>query len=130
MSLEQQHSRFKLFIGRPTEDNPLGGLADEVSSFVQSAGVAPKSIGAEYLEAKKSLVLSLGYRDDEPGYRVHLHCVRLAGTTDFGADDFAALEAQMAEASQGLRGIICHELFVTDEGRFYMVFMMRSEPTN
>ena len=123
MSLAQQHSRFKLFISRPTEDNPLGGLQDEVAGFVQSAGVAPKSIGAEYLEAQKALVLSLGYRDDEPGYAVRLQCVQLAGSADFG--DFPALEAQMAAASEDLTGIICHELFVTDEGRFYMVFMIR-----
>jgi len=124
--MTQQHSKFKLFVGHPTEENPLGDLSQEVTDFVRSAGVAAKSIGTEYLEGKKSLVVTLGYRDDEPTYPVRLHCVKLAGPGQSGLDNLAVLETQMAEAAQELSGIICHELFITDDGRFYMVFMIQS----
>jgi hypothetical protein len=118
---QQQHGKFKLFIGQSTPESPLGVLADQVASFVKEAGVAPKSIGTEYLESKKSLVVSLGYRDDEPGYQVQLQCVKLAG-----GDDLAELESQMAAAAGQFSGIICHELFITDSGQFYMVFMVQT----
>jgi hypothetical protein len=124
--MTQQHSKFKLFVGHPTEGSPLGDVAQEVADFVQNAGVAAKSIGTEYLEAKKSLVVTLGYRDDEPTYPVRLHCIKLAGPSQPGLDNLAAIETQMAEAAKGLSGIICHELFITDDGRFYMVFMVQT----
>ncbi len=122
MTHHQHHGKFKLFLGQPSATDPLGGLGEQVAAFVKSAGVAAKSIGTEYLESKKSLVVTIGYRDDEPGYAVRLECVKLASTS--GLADPALLEAQMAEAAEKFPGIICHELFITDEGDFYMVFMI------
>ena len=120
---DQQHSKFKLFTGQPSPGNPLGAIADQVSQFLDARKVAAKSIGTEYLESIKSLVVSLGYRDDEPGYPVRLECIKLAG----GTDDLASIESQMAASAQGLSGVICHELFITEEKEFYMVFMIRSD---
>jgi hypothetical protein len=121
---QQQHGKFKLFIGQSTPESPIGALGGQVAEFVASTGVAAKSIGTEYLESKKSLVVSLGYRDDEPGYPVQLHCVKLAGLS--GTDDLSQLESQMSAAAAQFTGIICHELFITDDGRFYMVFMVQT----
>ena len=96
-------------------------MAEQVAEFVKTTGVAAKSIGTEFLESKKSLVVTLGYRDDEPGYPVRLECVKLGASS---LADPALLEAQMAEAAGKFPGIICHELFITDQGDFYMVFMI------
>jgi hypothetical protein len=123
---QQQHGKFKLFIGQSTQESPLGKLGEQVAAFVKEAGVAAKSIGTEYLESKKSLVVSLGYRDDEPGYPVQLQCVKLAGPSGSSGDDLAQLESQMAAAAGQFTGIICHELFITDTGQFYMVFMVQT----
>jgi hypothetical protein len=119
---EQVHHKFKVFAGALQPDNSLGSLADEISRFVSSSNIAAKSIGVEYLEAADSLILSLGYRDDEEGYPVKLSSVSL-GKVDTAAGDFEALERKMSEASAGLSNIICHELYVTDEHEMLMVFM-------
>ena len=119
---EQVHNKFKVFTGTLQADNTLGPLADEVSRFVQESNIAPKSIGVEYLESAERLILSLGYRDDEPGYPVTLHSVPL-GKVDTSGSDFQALEHKMAQASSGLSNIICHELYITDEQDLLMVFM-------
>ena len=120
----QQHDKFKVFLGQPTAADPLGGLAEQVSKFAADQSVAAKSIGTEYIEGRRSLVVTLGYRDDEQSYPIQLRAVKLAGA---GTEmkDLTALESQMAEASAKHSGIICHELFITESGEFYMVFMTR-----
>jgi hypothetical protein len=119
---EQVHNKFKVFAGTLQADNTLGPLADEISRFVQASKIAPKSIGVEYVESADRLIVSLGYRDDEPGYPVTLHSVTL-GKVDTTGSDFQALEQKMAAASAGLANIICHELYITDEQEMLMVFM-------
>jgi hypothetical protein len=119
---DQVHGKFKVFAGKLDANNTLGPLADEVADFVRYAGVAAKSIGVEYLEAAGRLILTLGYRDDEPGYPIKLTCVSL-GKVDALGSDFAALEQQMMAASAQQQNIICHELYVTGEQEFLMIFM-------
>jgi hypothetical protein len=118
---DQVHAKFKVFSGQLDPDRKIGPLAAEVAAFVRTAKVAPKSIGIEYLETAKRVILSLGYRDDEPGYQVELHCVSLGKTDALG--DFSKLEQAMSAASANLRNIICHELYVTEDHEFLMVFM-------
>ncbi|HZS08104.1 MAG TPA: hypothetical protein VFD58_24940 [Blastocatellia bacterium] len=118
----QVHSRFKVFSGQLAADNTLGPLADEVANFARSTGVAAKSIGVEYLESADRLIITLGYRDDEPGYPIRLNCVSL-GKIDALGNDFAALEKKMQEASARQGNIICHELYVTADQEFLMIFM-------
>ncbi|HET7234460.1 MAG TPA: hypothetical protein VFJ16_30890 [Longimicrobium sp.] len=119
----QVHDRFKVFTGTPGEGN-LGPLAGQVEQFVRENRVAPKSIGVEFLERAGKLVLTLGYRDDEPGYEVRLTS-RSLGKVD-GLEDLGGLEQRMSAVAGELRGVLCHELFVTDEDEFVMVFMARS----
>ncbi|MEW6212457.1 MAG: hypothetical protein AB1631_29295 [Acidobacteriota bacterium] len=119
---EQVHSKFKVFAGQLQQDKTIGPLADEIERFVSSTAIAPKSIGVEYLESAQRLIITLGYRDDEPGYGVKINCVSL-GKIDSFASDFSALESAMAGASQTQRNIICHELYVTEDHDLLMIFM-------
>src|SRR5262249_37721018 len=100
----------------------LGALADEVANFARKADAAAKSIGVEYLESAERLIITLGYRDDEPGYPIKLTCVSLGKVKALGKD-FTALEQRMMEASSQVGNIICHELYVTEDQEFLMIFM-------
>ena len=119
---KQVHDKFKVFAGELAPDKTLGKLADEVAAFAASHKVAAKSIGVEYLESAKRLVITLGYRDDEEPYPIGLHSVAL-GKIDAFASDFSALEKAMAKASSHYKNTICHELYVTDDGDFLMILM-------
>jgi hypothetical protein len=88
---------------------------------------APKSIGVEYLEHSKQVVVSLGYRDDEPGYAIKLQSVSLGKVASLGAPELSGLEKKMDEAAAKVSGIICHELLVTGEQEFIMVFMTHGD---
>jgi hypothetical protein len=119
----QVHSKFKLFAGSLGADGSIGALAKEVEAFAKTAKAAPKSIGIEYVEHTKQVLLSLGYRDDEPGYEITLHSVSLGKLATTGAAELTALEVKMGEAADKIEKLICHELLVTDQNEFIMVFM-------
>ena len=119
---EQVHGKFKVFAGPLHTDNTIGPLAEEVSRFVRESNAAAKSIGVEYLESADRLVITLGYRDDEEGYPVKLSSVSL-GKIEAVGSDFAELERRMSEASAQFANIICHELYVTEDHDFMMIFM-------
>jgi len=118
----QVHNKFKIFAGELDANNQLGALAEEVAAFAREQKIAAKSIGVEYLESAKRLIITLGYRDDEESYPIKLHGVSL-GKINVTSNDFSTLEAAMAAASARLNNIICHELYVTDDNDFLMVFM-------
>lgn len=119
---EQVHHKFKVFVGELNADQTVGAMAREVASFAEQNKVAAKSIGVEYLESAKRLIITLGYRDDEDFYPIQLQSVPL-GKVAAPEQDFTALEQKMAEAGENLQNIICHELYVTDSNDFVMVFM-------
>jgi hypothetical protein len=118
----QTHGKFKVFAGKLGANNELGELADKVSAFAADNKIAAKSIGVEYLEASESLIITLGYRDDEEHYPIKLETFNLGKMDNIG-QDFSALEQKMSDASQSVNNIICHELFVTEDKEFLMVFM-------
>ncbi len=120
---EQIHSKFKVFAGTLGPGGSLGALANEVASFATSAKAAPKSIGVEYLEHSNEVVVSLGYRDDEAPYPIKLSSVSLGQVKGFSEPERAQLETKMSEAAAKTPGIICHELLVTADREFVMVFM-------
>jgi hypothetical protein len=119
---EQVHHKFKVFVGELNADQTVGEMANEVAAFAEQNKVAAKSIGVEYLESAKRLIITLGYRDDEESYPIQLQSVHL-GKIDAPGHDFTALEQKMAEAGGKLQNIICHELYVTESNDFVMVFM-------
>jgi hypothetical protein len=120
---EQVHKKFKIFTGPLQGDGSLGALADEVTRFVREAGIAPKSIGVEFIDTAKRLVLTLGYRDDEPGYPVNIQCVPVGRVEQLDAAGLTHLEQALGRASAGVPNIICHELYITQDHDFFMVFM-------
>lgn len=117
----QSHSKFKVFI--PEEniayDEAMRRLNNMVTSWSREGRVAPKSVGVEYLEGAKRLVLSVGFRDDEPGYPVKLTSVSLGKPNLFPDEIGAAME----KAAKDIPNVICHEFFVTGDGEFVMVLM-------
>ena len=120
----QEHHHFKIFSGTLGENNSLGSLADEVAGFVAEQKVAAKSIGVEYLETARRLIITLGYRKDEEFYPVKLTGISLGKIEDLaGRDDFSQLESAIREASSKVDRIICHELYITEGHEFLMVFM-------
>lgn len=118
----QEHDKFKVFAGKLDDNNNLGELANQVSAFAADNKIAAKSIGVEYLESAESVIITLGYRNDEEHYPIKLETVNLGKITNVG-QDFSALEQKMSEVSQKFSQIICHELFVTEDKDFLMVFM-------
>jgi hypothetical protein len=119
---DQVHGKFKVFAGELQADNTIGPLADEVAKFVSDAKIAPKSIGVEYVESARRLIITLGYRDDEEGYPVNINCVSLGKIDAFG-ENFDSLEQAMTDASSQQSNIICHELYVTGDHDLLMIFM-------
>src|SRR5262249_10525676 len=119
---QQVHNRFKVFSGELEPGHRIDALARKVVAFA-SGKVAAKGIGVADLESARRLIVTLGYRDDEPGYPIALHSASLGKVDKLDGEDFSALEAKMAEAAAGLSNVICHELFITEDHEFLMVFL-------
>ena len=120
---EQVHHKFKVFLGALDDDGTVGKLAGEVQAWAAQANVAPKSIGVEYVESADKLLLTIGYRDDEPGYPITLSSVKVGKLATLDAAELGRLEGQMEQASSKLARVICHELYVTGDHDLLMVFM-------
>lgn len=121
---EQVHENFKVFFGEVGTDGSIGSISDEVTQFVEENKVAAKSIGVEYIESIKKLMVTLGYRTGEESYPVRLTSVSLGKIDDLtSADSHAQIENAVSNASKGVSNIICHEIFVTEANDFSMVFM-------
>src|ERR1700676_5583777 len=118
---KQVHPQFKVFVGELAPDGSIGDLAAEVGAFASQAKVAAKSIGVEYLESLKRLVITLGYRNDEEFYPIRLYSVPLGKIQVHG--DFSTLENAMAEAAKKYSNVICHELYVTERQDCVLVLM-------
>ena len=116
----QVHKKFKLFVGATQEDQGLGSLGDQVEEFAKDK--AAKSIGVEFLEAAKKLVITLGYRDDEPAYPVTIRAENLG---KLSIDNLSDVENKISQASQSAGDVICHEIYVTDNDDFMMVFLAK-----
>ena len=110
---------FKVFVLDAGHSDDGLRLAREVETFTKDGKVAVKSVGVEYLEARKQIVLSLGYRDDEPGYPAKLGVFSL-GKLGLEA---GVIEKAMGEAAARVENVICHEFFVNDLGEFVMVLL-------
>ncbi len=117
----QIHGRFKMFAGALEPGHKIDALAQQVAAFGRT--VAAQSIGVEYLESQKRLIVTLGYRDDEAPYPIALHCVSLGKAAALDGADFARLEQRMAEEAARKKRVICHELFITEDHEFLMVLM-------
>jgi hypothetical protein len=126
MGKEQVHGKFKVFSGPLGKGGTVGSLGNKVESWARKAKVAPKSIGIEYLEERGTVILSIGYRDDEAPYPVRLKTVALGKIASLEGKGLAKIERAMTAASQKLRNVICHELYVTGRNELLMVFMIHA----
>ncbi len=124
MTIEAQvHDNFKLFTGKLDEAGHISEVAPEVAKWVAAKKVAPKSIGIEFIESTKQLILSVGYRDDEPAYNIKLTSQKIGRIQALDADELARLERAMKAAAGNSQDVICHELYVTDTSDLYIVTM-------
>lgn len=121
--MDQVHAKFKLFAGDLDSSGTIGKLAGEVSAWAKGAKVAPKSIGIEFLEHSKKVILSIGYRDDEKPYGIELKSQKIAKVGSLDAANLASLEKAMADAAAHDKRVICHELYVTDTNDMFVVTM-------
>ena len=119
---KQVHTKFKVFVGELAADQSIGDVGSKVAAFASHSKVAAKSIGVEYLESVKRVVVTLGYRTDEEFYPIRLHSVPL-GKIHVVASDFSTLENAMAGAAEKYTSVICHELYVTEGQDFFLVLM-------
>jgi hypothetical protein len=122
-SAQQVHSKFKMFTGKLGGTRSILELATEVEAFAAKAKAAPKSIGIEFLEHNKTLVLTLGYRDDEPAVAIKLVTASLGKASKLDTAELAKLEVRLSQEAAKAKHVICHELFVTDDDEFIVVFM-------
>jgi hypothetical protein len=120
---DQVHTKFKLFTGSLDQTGHIGALTGEVAAWAAAAKVAPKSIGIEFIERSKQLILSVGYRDDEPSYGIKLASAKVGPLGKLDAADLGKLETAMGEAAAKTEQLICHELYVTDNDELFVVTM-------
>jgi len=94
-----------------------------VAAWAKGAKVAPKSIGIEFVEKSQRLILSVGYRDDEPAYGIKLASAKVGPLGELAAAELGKLEKAMGEAAAKTKQLICHELYVTDNDELFVVTM-------
>jgi len=116
------HSKFKLFI----EDFSDGIFPlNRVKDFINAEGIAPKSIGIEFLDANSKVVISVGHTittDPKPA-----HDLDLVHLGKIDENDLPAFEEVMHQAALQFTGIICHEFIVGKEGDVYTLFLTEAE---
>lgn len=122
--MNQIHTKFKIFRSKLPEDKSIQHLKEEIEKFVNENQVSPKSIGVEYLEDTKQLIMTLGYRDDQSPHSITIESVYI-GRLDNEVDT-SAIEQLMIQAADKQHNIICHELYITDNQEFFMVFMLEN----
>jgi len=129
MTVEAQvHEHFKLFSGKLNDAGHIGTLADDVAKWVAAKKVAPKSIGIEFIESSKTLILSVGYRtaDEEAPYAIKLASTKISKVLELDAGELERLERGLAGAAANQKNVICHELYVTERDELYMVTMSKA----
>jgi hypothetical protein len=118
------HNQFKVFTGPLGPNTNIDAIAAQVENFAE--GFAAKSIGVEYHEPTKRLVVSLGYSTNGEKYPVKLVGVSLGRVEDLSGSDFSGLEIAMGNAAALVENVICHEMFITEDNAFFMVLLARA----
>jgi hypothetical protein len=111
------HSQFKIFKGTLAN---VSDLQKSIESFVAENKISARSIGIEFIEHSKEVLISLGYSKEGEHSPVSIGFVNL-GKVDLG--NTSAIEKLMSEAAEKQKNVICHELCITDTQEFMMLFM-------
>jgi hypothetical protein len=114
--MNQTHTKFKAFVASGTD------VIQRAEAVMNSYGISPKSLGVEFLESSGLLVLTVGYRDDEPSFPFKITQVNLGKLELVDKVIASALEA----AATKIDSIICHEFYVDASGEFFAVFMAKA----
>jgi len=111
------HSQFKVFNGSLESFDAIKG---EIETFVAHHKISARSIGIEFIEHNKEILVSLGYSKGDHHAPISITPVNFGKVN---LHDKADLEKKMTEAAEKQKNVICHELFVTDKDELLMVFM-------
>ena len=114
--MNKKHSKFLTFVGDSSSD--MSSFYSLAQTEVIKSGAA-KSVGIEYLESQKKIILTVGYDDTETGYSVKIQPIKL-GKLELNP---AVISQAMEAAAATVDGVICHEFYVTEDGEFVMVVM-------
>lgn len=116
---QQTHEKFKIFRGK-TERGHFSELFAQLENFANLPNHAAKSIGAEYLEDSKELILTLGYTAVEgQGNNVKVEVKHIGNLSEANE----ALEQKIGEAAHNLHNVICHALYINAGDDLSMIFM-------
>lgn len=117
--MSQSHEKFKIFRGK-TERGQFGDVFAQLEAFANLPNNSAKSIGAEYLEDSKELILTLGYTAVEgQGNNVTVVVKHIGNLSE--AND--ALEAKIGQAAHDLNNVICHAMYINAGDDLSMIFM-------
>ena len=119
----QVHDSFKLFAGKLDAAGHISDIAAQVAAWSAGKKFSPKSVGIEFIESTKQVILSIGFRDDEEGYGVKLASAKIGKLGGLEADELVRLERALGSAAANQQNVICHELYVTDANELYIVTM-------
>jgi hypothetical protein len=122
----QVHDKFKLFVGEPDDAGHVNQLAKSVHEWVAKDKVAVKSVGAAVAMGK--LILTIGYRDDEPTYEVVLHSSKIGRVGPLDADEINRFNRAIEAGGMNWPPMIDHTLYVTKEKELYLVVLSLVEP--
>lgn len=120
--MSQVHSKFKVFFSNPVDRklDPQTIKAAQDFFSARNTAIAPKSLGIEFDEETRQLVLSIGYVEEAstPHPPIQISCVSLGKL----ARQTAVIEAAMEEAAEKVENVICHEFYIED-GEFFIVLL-------
>jgi hypothetical protein len=111
------HNQFKVFTGKLESINDI---KKKIESFVSRNKVSARSIGIEFIEHTKEILISLGYSKEGKHSAISIDAVNLGKVK---LDDTKAIEKLMSAAAKKQKNVICHELCITDKNEFMMIFM-------
>jgi hypothetical protein len=115
----QSHEKFKIFRG-PSVKGQFDALFAQLEAFANQPNHSAKSIGVEYLESNKELIITLGYTDVQgQGNNVKLEVKKIGALSQSNE----ALESSIQSTAHALKNVICHALYITENDDMNMIFM-------
>jgi hypothetical protein len=115
----QTHEKFKIFRGA-SKKGEFTELFGQLEAFANKPNHSAKSIGVEYLESHKELIITLGYTDVEgQGNDVKLDVKKIGALSDSNEK----LESAIQVAAHSLKNVICHALYINENDEMSMIFM-------
>jgi len=122
----QVHDSFKLFIGALDDAGHITDLANVIHEWVAKDKVAVKSVGAAVSNGK--LMLTIGFRVDEPTYEVALHSSKIGRVGALDADEISRFTRAIESAGMNWPPVIGHSLYVTKNNDLYLAVLSLVEP--